>query len=122
MFISLSVLCFCENCIFALSQTHNFHEIVKGHSASLKLVDQGYHVTLLNIYAPSNSVACEGIFTHLANYLHTMAFHHCICNGDFNCTFEPNLDRNTPESHPESHKDETAFIILPTLFFIAWLT
>ena len=44
-------------------------------------------------------------FTHLANYFHTLVFDHCFCiGGDFNCTFEPNLDRNTPEPHPESHK------------------
>jgi len=85
--------------------SYSFLEIVKGHLASLEFVYQGFHLTLLNVYAPSESGARKEFFTHLANYFHTLVFDHCICiGGDFNCTFEPNLDRNTPEPHPESHK------------------
>ena len=90
----------------------NFHEIVKGHLASLELVYRGFHLTLLNVYAPSSSVARNDFFIRLANYLHTIPFDHCVCiGGDFNCTFEPNLDRNTREPHPEAHKDISLFHI-----------
>ena len=76
--------------------SYSFLEIVKGHLVSLQLVYQGFHLTLLNVYAPSESGARKEFFTHLTNCLHTLVFDHCICiGGNFNCTFEPNLDRTT---------------------------
>ena len=47
------------------------------------------------------------------NHLQAVDLSRCVCIGaDFNCTFEPGMDRNTPEPHPESCIDLSLFFSL----------
>jgi len=44
------------------------------------------------------------------NHLQVVDLSRCVCiGGYFNCTFEPGMDRNTPEPHPESWSDLSLF-------------
>jgi len=45
------------------------------------------------------------------NHLKLFDINQCICKGgNFNCTFEPKLDTNSPEPHPEAHGDFSSFL------------
>ena len=50
-------------------------------------------------------------FSVVINHLKLFDINQCICiGGDFNCTFEPKLNRNSPEPHPEAHSDFSHFL------------
>ena len=87
-----------------------FQEIVKGRFISLELVINNFHFTLFNVYAPSESAEWRAFFVSVINHLQAVDFCRCVCiGGDFNCTFEPGIDRNTPEPHPESCSNLSLF-------------
>ena len=87
-----------------------FQEIVKGQFISLQLVINNFHFMLFNVYAPSESTEWRAFFVSVINHLHAVDLSRCVCIGsDFNCTFEPGMDRNTPEPHPESCSDLSLF-------------
>ena len=84
-----------ESCVFL--------EIVKGRFISLELVINNFHFTLFNVYAPCESAERRAFFASVIYHLQTVDPNHCVCiGGDFNCTFDPKIDRNTAEPHPES--------------------
>ncbi len=79
----------------------SFKNIIPGHLASLEFVINNINFTLLNVYAPSNSTERQRFYARLGPYMRQMDLHRCIIMaGDFNCTLQPNLDRNGAEPHP----------------------
>ena len=87
-----------ESCVFL--------EIVKGRFISLELVIDNFHFILFNVYAPCESAERRAFFASVIYHLQTVDLNHCVCiGGDFNCTFDPKIDRNTAEPHPESCMD-----------------
>jgi len=88
----------------------HFQEVIKGRFISLELVINNFHFTLFNVYAPSESVERRAFFLSLIRHFRSIDLNDCICmGGDFNCTLEPLLDRNTAEPHPESYADLSNF-------------
>ena len=93
------------------AQSCLFQEVIKGRFASLELVINNLKFIIFNIYAPSEISDRKTFFSVVINHLKLFDINQCICiGGDFNCTFEPKLDRNSPEPHPEAHVDFSHFL------------
>ena len=70
--------------------------------------------------APSEISDRKTFFSVVINDLKLFDFNQCICKrDDFNCIFEPKLDRNSPEPHPEAHGDFSRFLSV-TGFLDVW--
>lgn len=98
-----------------------YKEILKAHLISVDFAYSGTKYRCINIYAPSKSKEREVFF---ANTLHR-TLEECkedeviAVVGDWNCTLDPALDRNSPEPHPESTRS-LASILQHFGFTDAW--
>lgn len=87
-----------------LSQVH-YNEIIPGRLACLQFIANNQIFTFLNIYAPNENAEKYNFFLKLEAFLSTIDLNCCfIMSGDFNCTLDPALDRNSVEPHPKSAK------------------
>ena len=60
-------------------------------------------LTILNVYAPSDSTDRTCFFTQLETSLTHLDFNGFVCfGGDFNCRMDSAIDRNGKEPHPAS--------------------
>ena len=84
-----------------------FQEVIKGHFVSLELVINNLKFIIFNISDRKT------FFSVVINHLKLFDINQCICiGGDFNCTFEPKLNRNSQEPHPEAHGDFSRFLLM----------
>ena len=86
---------------------------MKSHLAFVVFPYGGRKVTFLNAFVPSDPSRRKDYFPLLDyNCLVLIDFGGLVClAGDFNCTFQPSLDRNGVEPHPESAKHLAAVLI-----------
>lgn len=83
----------------------NINKKLKGRIIALNmdLGDENKY-TLLSVYAPNNSAERKAFFRSIRLFVETLEYP-CIIGGDFNCTFNPLLDRKRSSLYND-RKDE----------------
>ena len=78
-------------------------EICKGYLLSVQFVSSNLKICMTNVYCPSANSERGAFLYKLAEFVSTIDLTMLLClGGDYNCTLNPQLDRNTCEPHPPS--------------------
>ena len=78
-----------------LSQVH-YNEIIPGRLACLQFIANNQIFIFVNIYVPNENAEKYNFFLKLEAFLSTIDLNWCfIMSGDFNCTLDTGLDRNS---------------------------
>ncbi len=81
------------------------YEIVKGRILVVQAELMGFPFLFINIYSPNNGVERVDFFFKLSSELKKNDDNVCmVLGGDWNCTLDFTLDRNSEEPYPQSAK------------------